>query len=198
MRYQGIKRFKPDAQPHAQNCDCPACQQYAALIARINPERVTDAGTIRNAELRDKPTKGLTWNDPNRPYEIAQGNRSSALWRGGVLTQVRTAPQAQPVQAQPQAQPVQARVATRKPSRLSSREKRYQNRLERSRMASQKQIVTSVRVTPIQENKYRRNGQTIAQQTVTPDTRLNARGVVQLTCTPKTVSPVNAVTMVNR
>jgi hypothetical protein len=102
LAYRNVKRFAQDEQPHAQKCQCKACQQYTAVITRLNPSRITedeDSGIVyaRNAQVRtpeDIATSKsrLKWNNPNRPYELANRDRSSALWRGGVYTQVRTAP----------------------------------------------------------------------------------------------------------
>ena len=200
MSYQGIKRFKPDAQPHSQRCVCSACKQYLKVISQLAPARIEldDDGNpyVMSAEKRDKPTRGLTWNDPNRPYQLAQGNRSSATWRGGVFTQVRTAPAPAPAPVSdpvplPKRAPAQTRV------NVSPRQARYNARMARYEARQAKQVVTSVntRVT-LTAQSFKRNGQVIVQQSRDAELVTHVTSVVQHTSKPKNASRENVSTLV--
>ena len=183
LAYRGVKRFRPDPQPHASKCQCKACQTALALIVKVNAgvkgwDRLTedDDGNVylRATERKPKPTKGLKWNDPNRPYELANGNRSSASWRGGVYTQVRATPAytvdntdpdnpvitVTPVPT-PSATPAQPRPQRVTSHKVTPRESRYAARMARFNARNAKQIVSSSdpRIMPMVT--HRRNGQVI-------------------------------------
>ena len=193
LAYRGVKRFSQDEQPHAAKCQCDACKDALALVIKITKAKLTpaqyaqwcenrlgedtDTGItyLRNSERKPKPTKGLKWNDPNRPYELANSNRSSASWRGGVYTQVRTAPSYTVDSTDPDnpvitLTPVVTPTVTPTPTQLpmvtgrkmTSRESRYAARMARYNARNAKQIVTSSnpRITLIQ-SKYKRNGSVI-------------------------------------
>jgi len=182
----------------------------------LNPSRITqdeETGIVyaRNAQVRTPEDiaaskSKLKWNDKNRPYQIANGNRSSATWRGGVLTQVRTAPaykvldtgKVQLIAPAPAPAPAKHIVERPKRDNRTAREKRYANRMARYTARNEKQIVNSsnTRVTPVGGN-YRRNGTVIYPNNRIEQTGSNA-SVVQHTCTPKIASLENAVTLVNR
>jgi len=215
LAYRNVKRFAQDEQPHAQKCQCKACQQYTAVITRLNPSRITedeDSGIVyaRNAQVRtpeDIATSKsrLKWNNPNRPYELANRDRSSALWRGGVYTQVRTAPDYSVTPEgkiilnhapAPTPAPATAPVQRQRDNR-TTREKRYAARMQRFNARNAKQIVSSSnpRITPMVT--HRRNGQVILSNNRIEQSASNG-AVVQHTSKPKNASLVNVVTLVNR
>lgn len=146
MFYQGVKRFSPDEKPHAAKCECPACLAYLAVITRLNPARLTEDDEtgqvyVRNAEKKPRPTKGLTWNDPNRPYVLANQQSSASLWRGGVYTQVRSAVTGNPAPISDTRFPRPTAVSKR--DTRTAREKRMAKRMTRFKARNAQQIVSS-------------------------------------------------------
>ena len=198
LAYRGVKRFAQDSQPHAQRCQCKACKQYKAVISRLNPSRLVtpeDGPTyVANAQVRTPEDvtaskSRLTWKDKNRPYVLANGNRSSSPWRGGVYTQVRTTPDYTVLPdgtikvnaPAPAPAPAIAPVQHKRDNR-TAREKRYAQRMARYNARNAKQIVNTscdLRVMPMGMS-HKRNGQVILS-----NNRIESNGtctvVVQLT-----------------
>lgn len=230
LAYRGIKRFAQDVQPHASKCQCTACQQYLKVIARLEQEYVAtlapalrdtfqsriltdDDGLtyVRNAQVRTPEDiaaskSKLKWNDKNRPYQIANGNRSSASWRGGVFTQVRTAPAYTvlddgtvkvnvPAPAPAPANGILRNVPKR--DNRTAREKRYAARMQRFNARNAKQIVSSSNTRIMPMVTHRRNGQVILSNNRIEETGTRT-SVVQHTSMPKNASLENASTLVAR
>jgi hypothetical protein len=218
LAYQRVKRFAQDEQPHSQRCQCKACLQYQAVIARLNPSRIVtpeDGPTyVANAQVRTPEDQQaaksrLKWNDKNRPYQIANGNRSSAPWRGGVYTQVRTAPAYHvdngmgldanrivldvPAPAPAPANGIVRNVPKR--DTRTKREKRYAQRMQRFNARNAKQVVSSSNTRIMPMVTHRRNGQVILSNNRIEETG-TCTSVVQHTSTPKNASLGNVGTLV--